>query len=54
MDFSPGTTVVKKDILKKHTNSAPHKQATELGTKKTLGLLHTLKKSTRKHQLDMA
>ena len=29
--ISPGTTVVEKDSLKKHINSAPHKQAVELG-----------------------
>ena len=37
----PGTTVVEK-------------QAVELGNKRNLGLLLTLKKSLRKHQLDMA
>ena len=41
--------VVKKDSFKKHINPSPHKQAAELGIKKTLGLLLTLKKSARKH-----
>ena len=33
----PGTTVVEKYSLKKHINSAPHKQAVELGNKRNLG-----------------
>ena len=35
--ISPGTTVVKKDRLKKHINSGPHKQTVELGIKRNLG-----------------
>ena len=35
--ISPGTRVVKKDSLKKHINSALHKQAVELGIKRNLG-----------------
>ena len=35
--ISPGTTVVKQDSLKKHINSAPHKQAVELAIKRNLG-----------------
>ena len=34
--ISPGTTAVKKDSLKKHINSAPHKQAAEHGIKRNL------------------
>ena len=34
--IKPGTTVVEKDSLKKHINSAPHKQAVELGIKRNL------------------
>ena len=32
--ISPGTVVAKKDNLKKHITSAPHKQAVELSIKK--------------------
>ena len=49
--ISPGTMVIEKDSLKKHTNSAPHKQKGNLGFKENLclGMLLTLKKSSRKH-----
>ena len=49
--ISPGTMVIEKDSLKKHVNSAPHKQKGNLGFKENLclGMLLTLKKSSRKH-----
>ena len=35
--ISPGPTVIEKDSLKKHINSALDKQAVELGIKRNLG-----------------